>query len=315
MSLQFRIRLPDNTQKILKNVDSKCTVQQLSQQVSEMTKRPWDQMELRYIYPPATLISNNPTSTLESLKITSGNLIVNFVENINKKSSISQDNVANTASKNEEKGIEQPYNEDDYTMLRKTIPDDNSCLFNAIGYLCENRNLNKASELREIVAGIIMSDPNTYNDSMLDENKTNDEYVEWILKNSSWGGEIELNILSQHYNITIVAIDIQTLNVHKYGNYPKCIYLLYDGIHYDALVLAPSKTAPESSYQLQFDTKNDSIMAQALSIAMEYNQKKQFTNIHKFSLKCNVCQTELTGQEEARRHAEYTGHAAFSQIQ
>lgn len=33
-------------------------------------------------------------------------------------------------------------------IILKEIPDDNSCLFNAIGYLLENHSLNKAQELR-----------------------------------------------------------------------------------------------------------------------------------------------------------------------
>lgn len=33
-------------------------------------------------------------------------------------------------------------------MLLKEIPDDNSCLFNAIGFVLENQSLSRADELR-----------------------------------------------------------------------------------------------------------------------------------------------------------------------
>ena len=42
-------------------------------------------------------------------------------------------------------------------------------------------------ELRQLAAGIILSDPLTYNPAMLD--KTNKEYVNWLLRENSWGGE------------------------------------------------------------------------------------------------------------------------------
>ncbi len=33
-------------------------------------------------------------------------------------------------------------------VILKEIPDDNSCLFNSVGYVLENRSLSKAQELR-----------------------------------------------------------------------------------------------------------------------------------------------------------------------
>jgi hypothetical protein len=33
-------------------------------------------------------------------------------------------------------------------MLRKVIPSDNSCLFNSIAYLLENKSMSKARDLR-----------------------------------------------------------------------------------------------------------------------------------------------------------------------
>lgn len=51
-----------------------------------------------------------------------------------------------------------------------------------------------------------MSDPQKYNSVLL--GKANDEYCEWILKDTSWGGEIELMILAEYYNCEICAISI-----------------------------------------------------------------------------------------------------------
>jgi len=43
-----------------------------------------------------------------------------------------------------------------------------------------------ARELRQVVAGIIQSDPVTYTDSVLEQSR--DKYVQWIQRDDSWGG-------------------------------------------------------------------------------------------------------------------------------
>lgn len=43
-------------------------------------------------------------------------------------------------------------------------------------------------ELRELVAGIILSDPDKFSTVML--GRSNEEYAEWIMKGESWGGMI-----------------------------------------------------------------------------------------------------------------------------
>ena len=41
-------------------------------------------------------------------------------------------------------------------------------------------------ELRELVAGIILSDPDKFSTVML--GRSNEDYAEWIMKGQSWGG-------------------------------------------------------------------------------------------------------------------------------
>ena len=43
-----------------------------------------------------------------------------------------------------------------------------------------------AKELRQVVAGIIQSDPVTYTDSVLERSR--EEYIQWIQRDDSWGG-------------------------------------------------------------------------------------------------------------------------------
>ena len=68
---------------------------------------------------------------------------------------------------------------------------------------------------------------------------TRKEYIAWILKSSSWGGGIELAILAAHFKCELAAIDVKTSKIYVYGekqSFPNRAYLLYDGIHYDAIV-------------------------------------------------------------------------------
>ena len=77
-----------------------------------------------------------------------------------------------------------------------------------------------------IISSEIMSNPNDYNAAILD--KDPDEYCEWILKGDSWGGGIELSILSKFFQMQIGVVDIQNITIEYFGDYSNCIYLLYN---------------------------------------------------------------------------------------
>ncbi|ETO32445.1 hypothetical protein RFI_04670 [Reticulomyxa filosa] len=293
MSIQFRVRLPDSTQIQLDKVDPKTTVRALRKQIGKEINKPWQCIQLKYIFPPAKALEDMKAS-LQSLKITSGNLVVVLTEKKNKE---------DEKKKKRKHGV----------MLKKEIASDNSCLFNAVSYLVENKAF-KSDELRTIIASVLISDPETYTEALL--GKKNDKYAEYIMQSNVWGGSIELSILSNYYECEIVAIDVVTLNPHIFGensNYTKRIFLLYDGIHYDALVMAPSIDAKESEYELTFDPSDDEIYAQALSIAAEHHELKQYTDVYNFTLKCSICGSNFKGQADAQAHAEQTKHDQFEE--
>ena len=87
--------------------------------------------------------------------------------------------------------------------------------------------------------------------------RPNAEYCEWIINPQTWGGEIELMILSQYYQKQIATYDIQTTNCYVYGSdsgFSERAMLVYDGIHYDALARSPYKDAPEELDVTIYDT-------------------------------------------------------------
>lgn len=70
--------------------------------------------------------------------------------------------------------------------------------------------------------------------------RPNAEYCEWIRKPASWGGAIEVSILTNYYGIEIDVVDITNALINRFGEdkeYGMRVFLLFDGIHYDPLYL------------------------------------------------------------------------------
>ncbi|CAN0446185.1 unnamed protein product, partial [Discosporangium mesarthrocarpum] len=78
-------------------------------------------------------------------------------------------------------------------LVRRIIDADNSCLFNAIGYTLR-RSRKVGTELRKMIAEAVRASPDTFTEAIL--GKEPEVYCSWIMDPKSWGGEIELSILS-----------------------------------------------------------------------------------------------------------------------
>lgn len=114
--------------------------------------------------------------------------------------------------------------------------------------------------MRELVGSTVISQTETYNEALL--GKPNKEYQKWILQvccllcfqlklncnciclkqDDSWGGAIELAILSSYFGLEIDVVNTQHSIINKFGedqDYGQRILLIYDGIHYDPLYLEP----------------------------------------------------------------------------
>ena len=212
--------------------------------------------------------------------------------------------------------------DDDGTVaVRKVIDADNSCLFNAIGYVFF-RSLAKAKELRKVVHDAVLSDPDTFSEAAL--GKPPKEYAEWVLQPNSWGGQVELFVLSTHLRKQIAAYDVQTGRVDVYGEdrFPRSErgHLIYDGLHYDALVFAyPGLEDVSDTHvtvvdcSLEPNSKINGFDRKARALAKKDQERRLFTDVANFSLRCLVCQTGLVGEKEAREHAKTTGHTNFGE--
>ena len=203
------------------------------------------------------------------------------------------------------------------TLLLRIMPDDNSCLFRAFNsaYFGAMDNM---TELRSIIAQNIQSDPENYPAVVLE--KDLDDYCRWIQTENAWGGSIELDILSKHFEIEICSIDVQTLRVDRYneGKKSRCI-LVYSGIHYDVIALSPSDPPYINSYAPpEFDVKvyesgDQAVLEKAVELCRVLQGQHYFTDTTTFSILCNVCGRVLVGEKGATEHAKETGHYDFGE--
>lgn len=202
------------------------------------------------------------------------------------------------------------------TLILRNVPDDNSCMFNAINYAMKKESV---KELRSICGTVVKSDPDKYNELVL--GKTNQEYSKWIQQPNSWGGAIELGILSAYLNVRINCIDIELGNFITFENEAhkptRFMNLIYSGIHYDLLALNSSKLSSketdETMWELLSD-KADLILSYSEVLCKLLQTKNYTTNTTTFRVRCLVCYKVLVGEMGASKHANETGHFNFGEV-
>jgi len=340
--LRLRCKAKNGTH-LMQGLTHQSCVQELKHKVEELTGIPCHVQKIMVGYPPSSLDLRNGDASLQDYPIKSGDTLI-VEEEKNKPKPTSQATpqpqpqtatntptptaanntpartpaAANTtapAAKAAPPPALPPLQDAVPTLERRVVPADNSCLFTSVHYVVEGGVYEPACapEMRGLIAQIVASDPAAYCEAVL--GKTNEEYCAWIRRDDTWGGAIEVSILSKFYQCEICVVDTQTVRVDRFGEdagYNKRVLLIYDGIHYDPLqkTLAGSDAPP----QTVFSTFDDVTLAQALELADEARRKRQFTDVNRFALRCMVCQEGLVGQKEARQHAKETGHTNFGEV-
>ncbi|KAJ5555510.1 hypothetical protein N7461_003980 [Penicillium sp. DV-2018c] len=203
------------------------------------------------------------------------------------------------------------------TFVLRVMPDDNSCLFRAVGAAVMG-DMDTMVELRSIIASSIQSNPEEYTEAILGQSP--DKYCAWIQNEDSWGGAIELKILSEYFNIEICSIDVQTLNMFQFneGAPTRCI-VVYSGIHYDVLALSPSNPPYTHANPLAdgdtkiFESVDPVVLEKAKELCRVLQGKHYYTDTAGFTVRCNVCGGTFTGEKGATKHAAETGHYDFGE--
>ena len=216
------------------------------------------------------------------------------------------------------------------------------------------RDPSQAMALRGAAAEAVAADRGeTFSEAVL--GKAPEEYCRWIRRASSWGGEVELTVLARRLRAELVAVDVQTLHAYRFGvefgpeeggggggaaaaaggamdidggggGVGRRAYLVFDGAHYDAIVLgdaeesgggssgSSSGSSSSGSEQRLFSVEAlAAAEAGAVGVAREARDKRRFIDVKRGGLRCLVCQAALTDQAAAARHAQQTGHTNFGQ--
>lgn len=179
-------------------------------------------------------------------------------------------------------------------MAKRAMPGDNSCLFHSVAYLCMDRATGKAAALRQIVASAVAADPRTWSAQVLGQPPA--AYRRWILDENTWGGGIELALLSSHFETEIVSFDYAYLRQDVFGQgsgYKKRIFVIYTGNHYDAMVWDDGTGRD----QMQFSSRDEYAWKRARDYA-------QF--LHEEAVKADP---SLRLQKEWRRDKPTQGHS------
>ncbi|KAJ1309547.1 hypothetical protein OPQ81_006320 [Rhizoctonia solani] len=325
MSVPIRVRHPKgvSTLQIDLNSDS-ATVLSLQQSIHELSGLLPSQQELKSGYPPKalTLIPELPLSSLglqrgDQITVTAKpgsapTAVVSGPTSAPVSAPIASAPALRASAG--AGGADDGFVETDVgTLVHRVVPDDNSCLFSSIAIVF-GQEITAARKMRSIVVDAIKNDPETYSDVVLGQSR--ESYMAAISKDSTWGGAIELSIFSDHFRTEIDSYDVETGRCDKFGEgkYDNRCILIYSGIHYDAVSLAPIRDAPPDFHTTVFPIdSSDNISQAASTLASQLRASRKFTNTSTFDLKCENCGQGLKGEKEARAHAAQTGHTSFGE--
>jgi ubiquitin thioesterase OTU1 len=171
---------------------------------------------------------------------------------------------------------------------RRFVDADHSCLFSSIGYLLEKNEFdeNTKYKYRQLLVQFLENYPNI--EDILDCPKN--EYIDKIINPNSWGGGIEIKLFSEMFQIEIASIDTQSNRIDIFGqnkNYTNRIFIIYNGIHYDPLVMATTENQKDDL--CIFDVDDDHITISFQNYCKTFKDKGDYVDTSKLKLTCNDC--------------------------
>lgn len=200
--------------------------------------------------------------------------------------------------------------------IRRYVDADNSCLFSSIAYLIDKKNFNESSSIiyRNMIVEYLCN--NDFEESFLDLPKN--AYINDIANPTRWGGGIEIKIFTEILKIEIAIVDVQTNRIDLFGqdkNFENRIFILYNGIHYDPLVINFDEAADQDSDLTIFKTSDNDTLNTFKNFAKKFTNSGDFVDIGKFmSLECDDCKQKFINEDSATNHAKKTEHWNFNQI-
>ena len=195
--------------------------------------------------------------------------------------------------------------------LRRYVDADNSCLFASVGYNIDNVFTELTSlQYRQCIVQYL--EQNELDVNLFETSK--EDYIKLIENTSTWGGAVELKLFSDIFQTQIASIDVQTNRVDIFGedkNYPQRIYLLYNGIHYDPLVMTNNQNDEIKIFAYD-DHETLFAMQNYCKLFKDINDYVDVKNIN--TMKCLDCNLLFESQDDALLHGTNYNHWNFEEL-
>ncbi|SCU83517.1 LADA_0C11914g1_1 [Lachancea dasiensis] len=310
--MRIKVSCPEFGTRVV-TVSNDCVVSELLKTVSEELELGKPFASCRFGYPPQVVDLTQETNLgkkLEDLGIASGEKVNFTLESTSAHSLESPSHEVPRKLKENQISLQGIWS--DRILQIHAVPDDNSCMFHAISY-CIHGDLSHSQVYREIVASEVAADPMEYSDAIL--GRPNREYSQWILKKSSWGGGIELAVLSKVLQLSVYVLDVDAAKFEKFNEqrFSDFIMVAFNGVHYDAMEVLKVASGEKLRVLNQGSDRLGQVLERAQDVALDMKKRGYSFNTARDRIKCNVCSEIIIGEREAARHAEKTGHVDFGQ--
>lgn len=337
--IRFRARTPDGRQAVIQ-IEDTATIRQLRNTICE--KVDLKTFELKGGFPPKVIrlddYDDDTTISASDLKLNNESIQVippsnpstsqpapaNPPSNLPSGPHTSQPTAGPSSSSSKPSNDprqdipEIPLPSESATLVLRVMPDDNSCLFRAIATAVSgDQDTDQVTKLRWHVSEYILSNPSIYTTAIL--GKSPQQYCAWIQQEDSWGGDIELDILSRVLGVEIDACIVQPFTVQRYNEgAAERIVLVYSGIHYDTVAVSPD---PEGDIGAELDIRrfpttmgSEYVLEGTRVLCERLAGQGYMTNTSTFGIRCNRCGWKGKGEREATKHAMETGHMELEEI-
>lgn len=227
-------------QQVVNTLTKESTIKELKQVLSNLSDIPINRLHVLSGFPPKIIDMSQDSKNLDSSGITSGDTLIIEERAVPVTEESSPEPAEGKPSHKQH--VEDPF-DCPGILLKQVVPADNSCLFSSINFVLNGSvddSRAASSNMRQLVAETIKTEKHQYDAAIL--NRPVDDYCTWIQDEKSWGGAIELAILSNYFGMEIAVMDTVNAIINRFGedqNYPHRVFLMFDGIHYDPLYMEP----------------------------------------------------------------------------
>tara|TARA_B110000879_G_C11181231_1_gene518506 strand:+ start:3209 stop:3814 length:606 start_codon:yes stop_codon:yes gene_type:complete len=196
---------------------------------------------------------------------------------------------------------------------RRFVDADNSCLFSSIAYLLDDKfDENSKLKYRQLLINYLEN----IEIDIATLGTTKEDYINEMININTWGGAIELKLFSELFQTEIVSFDIQFNRADIFGqekNYIHRIFVLYNGVHYDPLVMATTEDTKDDVKI--FDTCDDNILINFKAYANNLKINGEYVDLsNSLNLKCSNCGNICQSQEDAADHGVNYNHWNFEEM-